>query len=71
MLQEITQSHAEVLREQTTQPCISIIIPFEPKMSLETELKHALKIATDKVKANLLQVYEASAATAVIKKLQL
>jgi len=70
MLQEIAQSHAEVLKEQTTQPCISIIIPFEPKMSQETELKHALKIATDKVKANLLQVYEASAATAVIKKLQ-
>jgi Bacterial archaeo-eukaryotic release factor family 3 len=34
-------------------PAISIIMPFEPKMSLKTEITHALKIAADKVHREL------------------
>lgn len=38
-------------------PCISLIMPFEPKMGLNRELNHRIKVATDKIERMLSDVY--------------
>jgi len=70
MFQDITKDYAEVLGTQKNLPCISIIMPFEPKMSLKEELHHRLKIATDKIKVQVMADYPPEKATPVLQKLQ-
>jgi hypothetical protein len=50
-------------------PSVSIIMPFEPKISLKTELMHSLKIAAGKVEKILLQHYSGEPAVKVINSL--
>jgi hypothetical protein len=50
-------------------PAVSIIIPFEPKMSLKNELQYSLKIAIDKVERELKESYSAEMTTLIIQKL--
>jgi len=71
MVQELTKEFSAVLRSQNHLPCISIIMPFEPKMSLKTELDYKLKLAADKVKTDLLAEYAPEKALPLLKKLQL
>lgn len=52
-------------------PAISIILPFEPKMSLKTELTHSLKIAADKVERELKDNYPSEIINLVMQKLRM
>ena len=45
----VTQEILEVIKTEHYRPAVSIIMPFEPKMSLKTELAQCLKTAADKV----------------------
>jgi len=51
-------------------PAVSIIVPFEPKMNLKTELTHSLKIAADKVEQELLENYPDEMGMLVMQKLR-
>jgi len=51
-------------------PAISIILPFEPVMSLKTELEYRLKRAMEKVETELMANYPVHTAVPVIVKLQ-
>ncbi len=51
-------------------PAISIIQPFEPKMSLKTELEYRLKRVLEKVEKELMANYPVHTAVPVLVKLQ-
>jgi Bacterial archaeo-eukaryotic release factor family 3 len=51
-------------------PAISIIMPFEPKMSLKTDLVHSLEIAADKAGQQLSENYSDEMSTLVMQKLK-
>lgn len=51
-------------------PCVSIIMPFEPKMMAKAELEHKLKLAFQKVQKQLLTNYPEDSAELVLTKLQ-
>jgi hypothetical protein len=59
----------EVLDAVHYRPAISIVMPFDPKINLKTELKHSLKIACDKVKVELKQNYPDDMFTFMMQKL--
>jgi Bacterial archaeo-eukaryotic release factor family 3 len=50
-------------------PAVSIILPFEPKMSPKAEVEYRLKIALGKVEKELMQNYSAEKVIPVINKL--
>ena len=60
----------EVMEALHYRPSVSVILPFEPKINLENELKYALKIASDKVELELMNNFPSEIATVVIKKLK-
>ncbi len=51
-------------------PSVSIIMPFEPKMSLKDKLLHSLKIAADKVGRELAINYPGDMSLLVMQKLR-
>jgi len=51
-------------------PAVSIILPFEPKMNLKSELMYALKVAADKVKREMARKYPADMCVLVMQKLR-
>jgi hypothetical protein len=55
---------------RTEKPCVSIILPFEPKMSLKTEIEYKLKYSLARVEKELLNKYSKDIAIEVIQKLQ-
>ncbi len=61
----------EVIEALHYRPSVSIILPFEPKMNLTTELAHALKIATNKVEQELTQNYSPEIAMLLLTKLNM
>ncbi len=66
----ITPEIREVLDALHYQPEVSIMMPFEPKMSLKTSLDHSLKIATDKVERELREKYPDEVSILVTQKLK-
>ena len=70
MPQEITEKFADVLDVSKDVPFISLIMPFEPKMGLKTELAIKLNNAADNIEKELLGKYPAEEAMPVIKKLR-
>jgi hypothetical protein len=50
-------------------PAVSILLPFDPKMCLKTEIEHRLKIALGKVSKQLRTNFPAEKAIPVIEKL--
>ena len=52
-------------------PAVSIFMPFEPKMHLKAELKHSLKVATNKVEEQLHVNYPKEIASLMMHKLSL
>ncbi len=58
----------EVVEALHYRPSVSVILPFKTKINLETELKYALKIASDKVEQELTENYPAEMAALVMKK---
>lgn len=65
----IKEAYVGILEAPQYLPCVSLILPFEPKMSLEKDLAYQLKIAVDKIENELLANYPADKAIPVIKKL--
>ena len=60
----------EMLQTERYMPCVSLIMPFEPKMSLKSELDYKLKLALAKVEAELRKAYTQDKIKAVIGKLK-
>ena len=51
-------------------PAVTIILPFEPKMSLKSMLLHSLKMASDKIERELKDNYQGATANLIIEKLK-
>ncbi len=66
----ILSEKEQELNGATYMPAVSIILPFEPKMSIKTEVEHRLKIALGKVEKELVFNYPSEKAMPVINKLR-
>ena len=66
----VTPEILEVMETEHYRPAVSIIMPFEPKMSLKTELAQCLKTAADKVEQELVENYPDEIGTLVMQKLR-
>ncbi len=71
MQEPLTPDVKEVMDAATIRPAVSIIMPFEPKMNLATELSYALKIAVDKVEKEIAGKYMSDAGMQVVQKLRM
>lgn len=60
----------EVIESIHYRPCISIIMPFEPKMSAKAEITQQLNFAVDKVQREIKENYPDDIARLVIGKLK-
>ncbi len=60
----------EMLQAVTYAPCISIIMPFEPKMLQKSELERKLKIAYGKAESEVMENYSHDQARLVLEKLK-
>jgi Bacterial archaeo-eukaryotic release factor family 3 len=65
-----SQEFAAVLNAPAYLPCISIIMPFEPKMNLKEALLHKLKLAADNVEDQLLENYPDEKSKPIITRLR-
>jgi len=65
----LMESFAEVLTAPKYLPCISLIMPFDPKMGLKKELDYKLKIAVDKIEKEIEINYPEEKSFPVMKKL--
>jgi hypothetical protein len=70
MNKSISPDVMEVMNAISYLPSVSLIMPFEPKTNLKTELTHKLKIAADQVEQQLFENYDHEKATVVINKLR-
>ncbi|MBS1919360.1 MAG: hypothetical protein JST17_03805 [Bacteroidetes bacterium] len=70
MSSKLLSGAEEMLQAVTYTPCVSIIMPFEPKMSLKSELEYRLKIAVKKVDIELLAAYPAEREKTIINRLK-
>lgn len=70
MLPEDRTNYQEILEASQTIPCISLIMPFEPKMSLETELSYKLDLAADKIEKEIRKRYSGEDADPVMERLR-
>lgn len=66
----ITPEIREVMEAVRYRPAVSIIMPFEPKISLQTEILYSLKIAADKVEQELQKNYPEEMSKLVMQKLR-
>jgi hypothetical protein len=53
----MTKEEEEVIKGVKYQPAISVILPFEPKISLKTELDYKLKLLSKKLESQLNETY--------------
>jgi Bacterial archaeo-eukaryotic release factor family 3 len=67
---DLSVEEREVIGGVKYQPAVSIILPFEPKMSLKTELEYSLKRAMTKVESELMGNYPPEKAIPVINRLK-
>jgi len=61
---------ADILTTADYRPAVSIILPFNPKMSRKSEIAHSLKCALDQVTKTLWAEYPQEIATLVTNKLK-
>lgn len=66
----LTEEMREVMNTFHYRPAISIIMPFEPKMSLKGELIYSLKIAADNIEKQLHELYPEDIVKLTINKLR-
>lgn len=66
----MTPEISEVMDAVHFRPAVSIIMPFEPKMSLKRELTHSLKLAAGKVEWELLENYPDEMGMLMMHKLE-
>ncbi len=67
---ELDSGTEEILHAVKYMPCVSIIMPFEPKMALKSELEYKLKLAVGKVDSELMASYTEDKALSVLLKLR-
>ena len=60
----------DVLHAVKYQPCVSVILPFEPKMSVKNELEVRLKTALHKVQRDLSAAYPGETVKEITSNLQ-
>lgn len=65
-----TSDIREIMESRGYRPAVSIILPFDPKMSLKTEITHSLKVAVDKVERELKENYPSDIGAFVLDKLK-
>lgn len=70
MLPEELTHYREMLEANQALPCISLIMPFEPKMSLETELAYKLDLAADKIEKEIRRRYTEAETEPVMERLR-
>ncbi len=70
MIKVLTPELRELIEAVQYRPAISIIMPFEPKMSLKTEIIHSLKVAGDKVERELQENYPDEMGRLVLHRLR-
>ena len=70
MISVLTQEEQQVLNVIKHLPCVSVIMPFEPKMMVKAEMEHKLKLAFQKVQKQLSANYPDEQAGPVLAKLQ-
>jgi hypothetical protein len=66
----LSKEEQEVINGTRYLPEVSVILPFEPAISLRSELQHQLKIMVDKVESELMANYPDEKAMPVIAKLK-
>jgi hypothetical protein len=66
----MTPELRELIEAVHYRPAVSIIMPFEPKMSLKSEITQALKFAADKVELELKENYPDEMSSLVMQKLK-
>jgi len=69
MNQSLLNPMRDVMETDYNFPCVSIIMPFEPKMKSKNELVSALRLAVEKVEKKLFEEFSADIALLVIQKL--
>ncbi|MGN6214412.1 baeRF3 domain-containing protein [Parafilimonas sp.] len=70
MLAEKYKAALPLLTAVKCQPCISVIMPFEPKMNSRAAIAYSLKTAVDKIKRDLYNNFSNEIATEILCKLQ-
>lgn len=65
----ISDDLIEVMHASPYRPSVTIILPFEPHVSLISELEYSLKIASDKIKNELNESYPSGIALPLKQKL--
>jgi Bacterial archaeo-eukaryotic release factor family 3 len=66
----VTPEIKEVMEAVHYRTAVSVILPFEPKMSLKTELAQSLKSAANKVEQELLENYPGELSMLLMRKLR-
>src|ERR1039457_1439900 len=57
MYVQMTKEEVELIKGVKYQPSVSVIMPFEPKISLRSELDYKLKLLTKKIESQLMETY--------------
>ena len=70
MNSQITNDIKDMIETVHFRPSVSVIMPFDPKMGLQSEIAYALKIATDKVQKELEENYPGEMSVLVTQKLR-
>lgn len=66
----ILPSISDVIDSTPYRPCVSIVLPFEPKMTPKPELIRQLKLAIDKAEQKIRENYNNELAKLVLRKLK-
>jgi len=72
MIMEITtptETFEEVITATKYLPCISLLMPFNPKMGLKQEIDYKLKVAADQIEKDIKKNYTSEKALPVLQKL--
>ena len=69
MEMNVTESYDDVLTATKYLPCISLLMPFNPKMSLKKEIDYKLKVAADQIEKEIKKNYTSEKALPVLQKL--
>ena len=70
MLAKLYKEELPVLNAVKCQPCVSVIMPFDPKMVHKTEIVHSFKIAAARVSRELNENFRKEVADKVLVKLK-
>jgi len=70
MIKNLANSEKEILEAVKYFPCVSIILPFEPKMTIKKELEYRLQRVADQVEKDLMNNYVDEKVEPVMSKLR-